>query len=216
MQNLKPIIIFLGPPGSGKGTQARMVAEKYGLFYLGSGDILREIAKESSERAKYIKECARKGILVSDEFITEIFIEKLKDILKRGVGAVLDGYPRNVEQAEDLAEALDENKNINFKVFLIDLDEDTATERMLKRRICSRCKESIPFNEETKSLARCPKCGGELILRKDDNEETVKNRLEVYRQETNPLIDFYLDSLTRIDGKPKIDEVFEEIVEKLK
>jgi len=213
MQNLpKPIIIFFGPPGAGKGTQSRMIAQKYALMYLGSGDILRETSKENSDDARTMKEYIKKGELVPSDLVGKIFIEKFKEVLIGGLGAVLDGFPRNIEQAEKLDEAIKDFENVFVKIILIDLDEKTAIDRMLKRRICTRCNRSIPYRKETKDLKRCPDCGGELIVRKDDDEDIIRQRFKVYQKETEPLIEYYGDKVVKIDGKPEIEEIFEEII----
>lgn len=214
MQNLpKPVLIFLGPPGSGKGTQARMAAEKYGLIYLGCGDILRETVKGDTGNAKVMKEHMKKGKLLSDELVTKIFIEKFKETLKTGVGVAADGYPRDIGQAKELDKAIGEFENIFSKVIFIDLDEQTAEDRILKRRTCTRCKKTIPFSEETKVLKRCPDCGGELIVRADDTPETVKKRWSAYVEKTEPVIEYYKSGggVIKVDGKPEIEEIFEQI-----
>ncbi len=211
----KQIILFFGPPGSGKGTQTRMLAEQFGLFYLGCGDILRSVSQENSEVARIIKEHQREGKLVPTEIVTEIFISKLKEILSGGIGVVLDGYPRSIYQAKALDNALKEVDNVSVKVILIDLGKETASDRILNRKTCTRCKKTIPYTEETKDLKRCPDCGGELITRSDDSIETIKKRWEEYEKETRPLIDYYGDQIIKINGKPAIKDIFQDIISKV-
>jgi len=211
----QPIIIFLGPPGSGKGTQARMTAQRYGLAYLGCGDILRETAKGATENSKAMKEHMIKGELLSDALVTKIFIDKFKETLKSGIGAVADGYPRDIKQAEELDNAIKEFDNAFSVIILIDLDKKTAEDRILKRRICTRCEKPIPYTKETKELKRCPDCGGELIVRADDTQETFEKRWEFYVKKTEPLIGYYGDRILKIDGKMAIEDVFQNIVLKV-
>jgi len=192
-----------------------MLAEKFGLFYLGCGDILRDTVKAGGNVAKTIKEYQKQGKLVPTEIVTEIFIEKLKEALSGGVGVVLDGYPRDIYQAKALDNVLKEIDNVSVKVILIDLDKNIASDRILKRKTCARCKQTIPYTEETKNLKRCPDCGGELIVRSDDSKETVQERRQTYEKETEPLIDYYGDQIIKIDGEPKIEEIFQDIVSKI-
>lgn len=208
----QPILIFLGPPGCGKGTQARMAAHKYGLIYLGCGDILREEVKGESDDAKVMREHMKKGDLLPDELVTKIFIGKLKGVLDTGIGVSIDGYPRNIEQAKELNKIIKQYKSAFSSVVLIDLDEQTAADRILKRKICTRCKQSIPYSDETKGLKRCPQCGGELIIRADDTEETVKERWREYITKTQPVAEYYGEKVIKVDGKPRIDTIFERIV----
>lgn len=211
----QPVLIFLGPPGCGKGTQARMAAHKYGLIYLGCGDILREEAKSDSDNAKAMKEHMKKGELLPDELVTKIFIERLKKILDTGIGAVVDGYPRDLMQAKELDKVIRQYESAFSKVILIDLDEQTAADRILKRRVCTRCKQSIPYSEETRDLKRCPQCGGELISRADDTPETAAERWKVYENQTLPVVKYYGEMVLRVDGKPSIEEIFKEVVSKI-
>ncbi|TRZ78087.1 hypothetical protein D4R87_01465 [bacterium] len=226
----KQIILFFGPPGSGKGTQTRMLAEKFGLFYLGCGDILREAstfaeasvdkstqdnAIQGKEVAVIIKKYQKEGKLVPTEIVTEIFLHKLKEALSGGIGVVLDGYPRDIYQAKALDNVLKEIDNISVKVILIDLNKKIASDRILKRKTCTRCKQTIPYTNETRDIKRCPDCGGELIARSDDTEETIQTRWEAYEKETKPLIDYYGDQIIEIDGEPEIEEIFQDIISKI-
>lgn len=212
----QPILIFLGPPGSGKGTQARMVAKKYGIIYLGCGDILRAESKKDTDEARQMKEFMKKGELIPDELVSKIFIGEFKKVLETGIGTVVEGYSRNIEQAKELDKVIGEFKNAFSKVILIDLDKQTAVDRILKRKICTRCGQSIPYFDETKDLKRCPDCGGELIIRSDDTLETVEKRWKVYVNQTEPVIDYYGDKIIRINGKPAIEVIFERIITDLK
>lgn len=203
-------IIMLGAPGAGKGTQAKMIAEKYSIPHISTGDIFRANIKEGTELGKKAKTYMDKGELVPDELVVDLVVDRVaKDDAANGY--VLDGFPRTIPQAEALDAALD---NIGEKVdFAIDVDvpDENIVKRMSGRRACVGCGatyhiEHVPPKKE----GICDKCGGELILRDDDKPETVLNRLSVYHEQTQPLIEYYTKKgiLKTVDGTVDMMDVF--------
>lgn len=198
-------LVLLGAPGAGKGTQATKIAEKYGVTHISTGDIFRKNLKEGTPVGLKAKAFIDKGQLVPDEVTCEIVAERLKESdCKKGF--MLDGFPRNVMQAE----ALDKMSDIDL-VLDIAVDLNKLMARLTGRRVCSKCGES--YHVTTLKDKVCAKCGGEIIQRADDTEETVGKRLNVYTEQTQPLIDYYTakGKLASVDGMKSIDEVFEEI-----
>lgn len=196
-------IIILGPPGSGKGTQAKLIAEHYGIDHVSTGDIFREKKKEDSELGRLVKELIDNGRLVPDDITIKIVEEKVKGLKK---GYLLDGFPRTVPQAE----ALDKIDKLTH-VLYIEVSEETLLKRITSRRVCE-CGESyhLIFNPP-KEEGICNKCGKEIYQRVDDAEDKVKERLKEYDTKTKPLLDYYKKKLIKIDGEPAISEIFEEI-----
>lgn len=210
-------LVLLGPPGAGKGTQAAGIVEKYKIPHISTGDIFRKNIKEGTELGKKAKGYMDKGLLVPDELVVEIVKDRLTedDCVE---GFLLDGFPRTVSQADSLNSEL-ESMNIKLdKVINIDVSKEELIERAVGRRICKECGATyhIKFNP-TKESGVCDACGGELYQRDDDNEETVTKRIEVYIDQTQPLIDYYKEKsiLADIDGKQSIDKVFSDIVDTL-
>lgn len=203
-------IILLGAPGAGKGTQAKRLAEKYNIPHISTGDIFRANIKNATSIGKVAKSYIDKGQLVPDEVTVEIVKQRLlEDDCQNGY--LLDGFPRNVFQAEEL----DKFSNVE-KVVDISVDFSKLLARITGRRVCLACGESYhvsTLNGET----QCAKCGDTLIQRADDNEETVKSRLNVYKNQTAPLIEYYTKAgkLVTINGDKDITEVFNEIVKVL-
>lgn len=206
-------IIMLGPPGAGKGTQAQMLAEKYGIPQISTGDILRAAVAEGTELGKKAKEYMDKGQLVPDEVVIGIVKERLSkpDCEK---GFILDGFPRTVAQAEALDGILKEmGKKIDYVINIVVPDEEIL-KRLTGRRTCKVCGAMyhIIYNPP-KVEGKCDKCGGDLYQRDDDKEETIKNRLSVYHSQTAPLIDYYRKKgvLIDIDGTKDIKTIFQDI-----
>lgn len=203
-------VILLGPPGAGKGTQAKLISEKFSIPHISTGDIFRANIKEQTPLGIEAKKYIDKGQLVPDEVTIGIVKDRLtKDDCDNGF--LLDGFPRTVAQAEALDEFL---KNVNKELdvaLLIKVPEEFILERMTGRRVCTSCGASyhIKFNPP-KQEGKCDICGSELIQRKDDTEATVKERLEVYSKQTYPLINYYNDNgiLSEVDGTESIDKVF--------
>lgn len=208
-------IIMLGAPGAGKGTQAAMIAEKYSLPHISTGDIFRANIKNGTELGKEAKKYMDQGLLVPDELTVKILLDRVaKDDCKNGY--VLDGFPRTIPQAEVLDKALEElNDRIDFAID-VDVPDENIIKRMAGRRACPSCGatyhiENIPPKKE----GICDKCGEALVLRDDDKEETVKSRLRVYHEQTQPLIEFYTGKgiLKTVDGTQEMQKVFEDITE---
>lgn len=211
-------LILLGPPGAGKGTQAANIVNKYNLPHISTGDIFRANIKQGTELGKRAKEYMDKGELVPDSLVVELVEDRLsKDDTQ--VGFMLDGFPRTIYQAEALDEVLGNMGTSIDHVINIVVDPSVLVERAVGRRICKSCGATyhVKFNP-SKVEGVCDKCSGELYQRSDDNEETVSNRIEVYANETAPLVNYYekLDKVRTIDGLQDIDKVFNDIEKVLK
>lgn len=211
-------LVLLGPPGAGKGTQASAIVKKYNIPHISTGDIFRANIKEGTELGKKAKEYMDKGLLVPDELVVDLVKDRLnqKDC---GEGFLLDGFPRTVKQAEALdAELLSMGIGLD-KVINIDADSKILIERAIGRRVCKECGATyhIKFNPP-KSEGICDNDNMALFQRDDDVEETVATRINVYFEQTQPLIDYYAQKglILNIDGTKPIDEIFETIVEALK
>ena len=203
-------VILLGAPGAGKGTQAVRIAAAMNIPHISTGDIFRKNIKEKTPVGLKAKSYIDRGQLVPDEVVVEIVQQRIdEDDCKNGF--LLDGFPRTIAQAE----ALDRLTNID-NVINLEVDLDKLVDRITGRRVCEKCGES--YHVSTKKDDICEKCGGKLIQRADDTEETVKSRLNVYKNETAPLINFYKNQgvLKNVDGMKSIEEVFEEISKALK
>ena len=206
--------ILLGPPGAGKGTQAERIIEKYNIPHISTGDIFRENIKNGTELGMKAQEYMNKGELVPDDLVIEIATDRLlKDDCKEGF--LLDGFPRTVYQAEKLDEFLTAHGQKLDKVLDLEVAEVILITRLTGRRVCKNCGASYHVvNIPPAVEGICDKCGGPLFQRKDDNEETAKNRISVYNNETAPLVDYYEKAgcLARIDGAAGLEESFAEIV----
>ena len=201
------VIIFLGPPGSGKGTQAVRLAKETGLPHISTGDLFRENMSQNTELGQKAKGYINAGKLVPDELTLEIFYDRVKrpDAAK---GYILDGFPRTIPQAEALDKYL---KGKNLKVFNLDVPDSVIMQRITGRLSCQKC-GNIQHKDFSppKVSGVCDKCGGQLTQRKDDSPETVVERLKVYHAQTAPLIDYYKKQgkLITIDAQKSPDEVF--------
>jgi len=205
-------IVMLGPPGAGKGTQAKKLSKRLNLSHLSTGDLLREAVANDTPLGREAKSYMIKGELVPDSVILSMIedeIEKQKD----KDGFILDGFPRNVNQARRLDEYLKkEDKELDL-VLNIQVDEDTIIKRLTGRRVCPNCGRIYHIKNAPSDMV-CKGCGTELRQREDDKEETVRNRIDVYFKETHPLIEYYQKKgiLKNIPGKGSPDEVFNRIV----
>ena len=203
-------IILLGAPGSGKGTQATLIAEKYNLPHISTGEIFREHIKNQTPLGVKVKEIMDSGNLCPDDLTIEIVRDRLSKEDCVG-GYMLDGFPRNLTQAKALDEFLAPDLIIN-----IDVDIKKIEHRIVGRRSCPKCKGSFHI-DFIGNAEICPDCGAKLVIRKDDNAETVRERLNVYQNQTSPLIEYYSkqNKLCSVNGNQEIDDVFSEIVKVL-
>lgn len=207
-------IIMLGAPGAGKGTQAKMIAEKCGIPHISTGDIFRANIKNGTELGAKAKEYMDKGLLVPDELVCDLVVDRIQqaDCEK---GYILDGFPRTIPQAEALENALNAIEQKLDYAIDIDVPDENIINRMSGRRACVGCGATyhVLFNP-TKVEGKCDVCGESLILRDDDKPETVKKRLDVYHTQTQPLIDFYSARkvLVEVDGTQSMDKVFDDIM----
>ncbi len=207
-------IIMLGAPGAGKGTQAKMIADKYGIPHVSTGDIFRANIKNGTELGRKAKSFMDKGELVPDELTVSMLLDRVGQADCQD-GYVLDGFPRTIPQAQELDRALAErNEGIDFAID-VDVPDENIVKRMSGRRACLKCgatyhMEHIPPKKE----GVCDSCGSELVLRDDDKAETVLKRLQVYHEQTQPLIEFYTRKgiLKTVDGTKDMKDVFAAIV----
>lgn len=207
-------LIMLGAPGAGKGTQAKMIAEKYQIPHISTGDIFRANIKNGTELGKEAKSYMDKGLLVPDELTVKILLDRVsnKDCEN---GYVLDGFPRTIPQALVLEEALEKTGDKIDYAINVDVPDENIIKRMSGRRACLKCGATYHIEHvPPKAEGICDVCGDPLVLRDDDKEETVKNRLEVYHKQTQPLIDFYSKKgvLKVVDGTVDMMGVFASIV----
>lgn len=206
-------LILLGPPGAGKGTQAANIVNEYNAVHISTGDIFRKNIKENTDLGKKAKEYMDKGLLVPDELVVELVADRLKqDDVKDGF--LLDGFPRTVNQAQALDKVLESLNGKIDKVINLQVDRSKLVARAVGRRICKDCGATyhVKFNP-SKEAGICDLCQGELFQRTDDVEETVAKRIQVYLDETQPLIDYYTKAknIVTIDGDTGIENVFNDI-----
>lgn len=222
MIHSKPLIIILiGKSGSGKGTQADLLMEKFGLGHVGSGDLLRARAKKDDFTGREVAKVLKEGRLVPTPVIFKLWLDVMEDFKnqKNLKGFVMDGNPRKLYEAhleDELFEWYGWKKHM--KAVLLDISDKEAVKRLTKRRICQKCGEIIPFAGEFKNIDKCPKCKGGLIQRSDDTIAAVKNRLSWFKKEVQPIINYYRKTgrLIKIDGSQAIDKVFKDILKCIK
>lgn len=204
------ILVFLGPPGAGKGTQAKLLSQRMGFLHLSTGDLLREAVKNQTPLGKKAKEYMDRGELVPDELIVQL----IEETMPKDGSVILDGFPRTVNQALALEEMLKGKGEKISKVLFFDVLDEVIIDRLSGRRVCSKCGAvyHVKYNPP-KVEGVCDLCGGSLVQRDDDREEVVKKRLEVYRKQTQPLIEFYQDRgiIYRLDAEKGVEELFEEV-----
>ena len=208
-------IIMLGAPGAGKGTQAKKIAAKYDIPHISTGDIFRANIKNGTELGKKAKTYMDQGLLVPDELVVDLVVDRVNQE-DCGNGYVLDGFPRTIPQAEALDKALSGmGQKLDYAID-VDVPDENIIRRMSGRRACVGCGATYHLEyAPTKKEGICDTCGGELILRDDDKPETVKKRLDVYHEQTQPLIDYYTQAgiLKTVDGTVDIEDVFRAITE---
>ena len=206
-------IIMLGAPGAGKGTQAKRVAQEYNIPHISTGDIFRANIRDNTELGKKAKEYMDKGLLVPDGLTCDLVMSRISEADCKD-GFVLDGFPRTIPQADALTKALEEKGMSMDAAVDIEVPDENIIGRMAGRRFCPKCGATYHVVAlPPKSEGICDNDGEKLVIRDDDKEETVKNRLSVYHKETQPLIDYYKKAqiLKTVDGTKSADEVFEGI-----
>jgi adenylate kinase len=206
-------LVLIGAPGAGKGTQAKTISKHFDIAHISTGDLLRAETSAKTELGLKIIDIMNSGALVSDEIVTTLLKNRIKqDDCKNGF--ILDGYPRNLAQAEGLEDVVGKID----RVVLFSVDDDAIIERMSGRRACPKCGQMYHIsNNPPKAEGVCDACGGELIQRKDDNADTVKHRLSVYHSTTAPLIKYYGDKgvLLEINGMGDINEISSQVIKAL-
>ena len=207
------IVVFLGPPGAGKGTQCKELVERYGLLHLSSGDALRRHRKEGTELGQKAQSYMDQGTLVPDDLIVAMMMDEMKNI-EQGNGAIMDGFPRTIGQAEELDAALAKTEAKVDVVLNLEVDDSKLEERITGRRSCPVCGAAyhITFNppqRENQCNAGC----SELTQRPDDTSEVVQNRIKTYHEQTSPLVEYYQakGNIVNIDGNVSIDKVTQSI-----
>ena len=204
------ILVFIGPPGAGKGTQAKLLSQRMGFLHLSTGDILREAVKKQTPLGIKAKEYMDRGELVPDSLIIALIEENLPE---EG-GVILDGFPRTLAQAEALDNMLNAKGKELSKVLVFETPDEVLIDRLSGRRVCSNCGAvyHIKYNPPKKEGV-CDLCGGNLVQREDDKESVVRNRLEVYKRQTQPLIDFYKKKsiIYKLDAMKGVEDLFSEI-----
>ncbi len=209
-------IILLAPPAAGKGTQAEILTDNYHLNHISTGDLLRSVSKEENDLGRNIKQMMESGSLVSDDIVLEVFNHYLEHT--DNMNLLLDGFPRNIYQAEKLDEILKEkNSQIDY-VFLFNISKEMLVDRITGRRLCESCGKVYNVNIDPlkpKIESTCDKCGGKLYARKDDNEETFNIRYNEYQTQTSPLITYYQNkgNLYEIDSSVSKEDTFRQIEE---
>ena len=207
-------IIMLGAPGAGKGTQAKKIADKYGIPHISTGDIFRANIKNGTELGKKAKAYMYQGLLVPDDLTLELIMDRFREP-DCAAGYVLDGFPRTIPQAEALTRALEANGDSIDYAVNVEVPDENIISRMSGRRACLACGATYHIvHIPTKAEGICDRCGEKLVLRDDDKPETVQKRLDVYHSQTQPLIEYYTDQgkLAEVDGTAPMEDVFEAIV----
>lgn len=205
-------IVILGPQGSGKGTQAKLLAQKFGLDHFDAGRALREVARMDTPLGREVYEIQNvTKTLVPSRILREILHIRLND-LGREQGIVFDGIPRNVEQARYFEEALQEFGRKIDRVIFVDISEEESLKRIGKRFSCEKCKEAVILKENEAEI--CAKCGGKLSQRADDTKEGIEKRLSIFKAETLPVMEYFekKNLVSKIDGAQSVEKVFEDIL----
>ena len=207
-------LVFLGPPGSGKGTQALRVAKELNLTHISTGDLLREAVKNLTDLGQQAEEFMKSGNLVPDELIVKLIEEKIS-IGDKGNGIILDGFPRTIPQAESLKKMFEQNQGHLDSAVLLEVSDEEVVKRLSGRWFCPKCNAGYNYpSNRPKQEGLCDSDGQELLRRPDDDEAVVKNRLDVYKKQTQPIEEFYRQEsiLKEIKGEQQPDIVFQDIL----
>lgn len=204
-------IVLLGGPGAGKGTQAQRLVAEYGVAHISTGDLLRAAIKNGTELGKQAKSYMDKGQLVPDELVVNLVKERLADDDAQK-GFILDGFPRNTAQAVVLDSELKDMGLALDAAVLVDVDPDVIVKRLSSRRTCKNCGYTAPAGVDV-----CPRCGGKMYQRDDDKPETIQRRLDIYQNQTAPLIEYYKGHglLKTVNGEQAVDDVYKDMKEQL-
>lgn len=210
-------LILLGPPGAGKGTQAKLLSEKFNIPHISTGDILREEVRENSALGEKVASFVKNGELVPDEVVVEVVIKRLKRSDTTS-GFILDGFPRTLNQANRLTESLERSKISIDSAVYFKTSTEVSIKRLSGRRVCKSCGANFHLvNMPSKKEDICDFCNGELFLRDDDKEETIKKRLSIYQKETASLVDYYIKKgkLKEVSGDLESERVFVQLLKGL-
>ena len=214
------IVILFGRSGSGKGTQAKLLIKEFGFNYLGGGNLLRARAKKNDFNGRKLKKVMESGELAPTHLVFKIWMEEVEkkrdSINKRGL--ILDGNPRILIEAQLIDIAFDWYEWSNVKVILLDISHQEAFDRLTSRRICQKCSRIISLIGDFKGMKVCDKCGGELVTRSDDKPEAIRARLDYYKRDVEPVVEYYEKQkrLIRIDGEKSVEDVYQDIRRKVR
>jgi len=219
--NTKPLnFVLIGRSGSGKGTQAELLKEKFpNLYHIVTGDLFRKLGNAETDTSHQIKKILDAGGLPLDDIATTLWMYEISFNVKEGQGILADGFPRRLKEAKNLDRFLGFlDRKPNTFYLLIDISRKEAFDRLTKRRICKKCGKLIPWVGEFKKLTVCNKCGGDLMTRMDDKVEAIKNRLDYYEENVVPVVEYYKkqNKLIKINGEQTIEKVFEDIFKAIK
>jgi adenylate kinase len=215
----KLVICILGRPGSGKGTQAKLLVKKFGLAYFGSGEALRNRRKIKDFTGKKLFGAMEKGVLAPAFVISKLWMDALEKIKQKSKGVVMDGSPRQLIEAKFFNDALEWYEwQREARVILLEISKKESFNRLTKRRQCKKCGRLIPWMGKFKEMKRCDKCGGLLISRTDDKPAAIKKRLEEFEEKVVPVLDYFKKKgkLRRVNGEQSIEDVFKDILKSLK
>jgi adenylate kinase len=216
MPNQQPqIIILMGRSGCGKGTQAKLLKKELGFDYVSSGDLIRARMSEKDFFGQKLKKVVNQGDLAPTFLISQLWTEKIKEIKAKSNlrGLIIDGSPRSLLEAELMDDIFNWVEWTKIKVILLDISDQGAFDRLTKRRICKKCGRLIPWVGDFRSMKVCDKCGGELITRTDDKPEAIRARLDFYKKDVQPAVDYYQrqGKLVKVNGEQSIEGVYREV-----
>ncbi len=216
----KPLnFVLIGRSGSGKGTQAKLLMEKFkNLYYISTGDLFRRLASRDTSASQRVKKILDEGGLPFDDLATTLWMHEISFNVKEDQGILADGFPRRLNEAKNLDAFLEFlGRKENTKIILIDISREEASNRLTKRRICKKCGKLVPYVDPYKSWEKCEECGGELIMRLDDEPEAINNRLSYFEERVVPAIDYYKSQnrLLIVNGEQSIENVFKDMIKSL-